>query len=422
MKQGNLLVTLVMALLAAALACYFAVYVFNTFNDPFTTTRTYDFTVSDSVEADAFLVRNESALPAQAGIVELRRSEGERVGADQTVALVYRDDQAMQDQTLLRRLNQQAEILQFSMEQDADAISSARLDETILQSLVTLRSSAAVGDYTQLEDQAMQVKSGVLKRAYTYGGDLTPEGLRLQLVELSNQRTQLSAAAAGATTRITAPGAGTFSSLVDGYESILTPTTMYNLTPDSLRQLSKQTVSGDTNAPGKLIYGTHWYLVAAVPQAAAERLSTGKSITVRFSGDFDQEVAMTVQQVGEVQQGECAVVLDCDRYLAQTTLLRQQTVAIVYDSDSGLRVPKNALRMLETTDTDAETGAQTTTRTLGLYALMGGRAEFKAVTILAEGSDFYVVRPTQEGKRALRAGDEIITRATDLYDGKTLVS
>lgn len=420
MKQGNILVTLVMALLAAALACYFGFHVFTTFNDPFTTTRAYEFTVNDSVEADAFLVRSETAFPAQAGIVELRRSEGERVGAGQTVALVYRDDQAMQDQTLLRRLNQQAEILQYAMDQDADAISSARLDETILRSLVTLRSSAAVGDYARLEDQVMQVKSAVLKRAYTYGADLTPEGLRLQVVDLTNQRTQLSAAAASSTTRLTAPGAGTFSSLVDGYETILTPKTMYDLSPSDLHALSKQTVSADGNAPGKLISGTHWYLVAAIPQQAADRLTPGKTISVRFSGDFDQTLSMTVRQVGQAEAGECAVILSSDRYLAQTTLLRQQTVEIVYDSADGLRVPKTALRMLESTVTDEETGQTTATRRLGLYALMAGRAEFKEVTILAEGSDFYVVHPAQEGKRALRAGDEIITRATDLYDGKLL--
>ena len=44
--------------------------------------------------------------------------------------------------------------------------------------------------------------------------------------------------------------------------------------------------------------------------------------------------------------------------------------------------------------------------------------EFKPVEILAEGSDFYVVRPAREGSRALRSGDEIVVQGTELYDGK----
>jgi hypothetical protein len=51
---------------------------------------------------------------------------------------------------------------------------------------------------------------------------------------------------------------------------------------------------------------------------------------------------------------------------------------------------------------------------------VGGQAEFKQVKIQGEGSDYYVVTPATEGSRALRAGDEIIVRATDLYDGKLL--
>ena len=42
------------------------------------------------------------------------------------------------------------------------------------------------------------------------------------------------------------------------------------------------------------------------------------------------------------------------------------------------------------------------------------------VEILTEESDFYVVSPATEGRAVLRAGDEVIVRATGLYDGKLL--
>ena len=62
------------------------------------------------------------------------------------------------------------------------------------------------------------------------------------------------------------------------------------------------------------------------------------------------------------------------------------------------------------------------------HAMVGAKAEFKPVTILAEGEDFFLVESapfqnpdnTAETKRALRSGDEIIVRAEDLYDGKIL--
>ena len=52
---------------------------------------------------------------------------------------------------------------------------------------------------------------------------------------------------------------------------------------------------------------------------------------------------------------------------------------------------------------------------------MSGRMEFKPVEIIAEGSDFYVVRAAREGSRALRSGDQVVVQGTDLYDGKLVL-
>jgi hypothetical protein len=44
------------------------------------------------------------------------------------------------------------------------------------------------------------------------------------------------------------------------------------------------------------------------------------------------------------------------------------------------------------------------------------------VTIVREGSDYYLVQPADSSSTArLRSGDEIIVYATGLYDGKVVV-
>ena len=60
------------------------------------------------------------------------------------------------------------------------------------------------------------------------------------------------------------------------------------------------------------------------------------------------------------------------------------------------------------------------TSKLGVYVMVGGRAEFKPLEMITEGSDYYVVKATSTGSKALRAGDEIITDAVGLYDGQLL--
>ena len=67
MKQGKALITFVMVLLAAALTCYLGYYVWDTFQEPFTTTYAYEYELNDSVEAEGLIVRREQVLPRRSG-------------------------------------------------------------------------------------------------------------------------------------------------------------------------------------------------------------------------------------------------------------------------------------------------------------------------------------------------------------------
>ena len=57
----------------------------------------------------------------------------------------------------------------------------------------------------------------------------------------------------------------------------------------------------------------------------------------------------------------------------------------------------------------------------GVYAVVNNRAEFKNVQVLAQGGQFYVVRPLDEGKLALRAGDQIIIRGKNIHHGSIVI-
>lgn len=419
MKQGKPLITFVMVVIAAALSVYFGFYVFDTFNEPFTTTLAYQYTVNDSVEADGLLVRKERVLTGSDGIVDLTRGEGEKVGVGQRVALIHRDSQAQADQAELESLALEIELLEYAITDSGNVGSAARLDEDILQSVVALRACAALGDYNDLEDQIKDVKSGVLKRGYTYGDGLTSDDLSARLKELKSQYTALDKQTSTGTTQIKANQAGTFSTLVDGYENVLTPETVFQLTPATLRE-AMEGGAAPSGAVGKLITSDRWYFVSALPAGEAGRLRAGSTATLRFTGDFSQDVDMTVEQVGSAEDGQAVVVFSTDRYLSRTTLLRRQTAELIFDSWSGLRVPKEAVRMVKYTYTDKDTEKEVEASRLGVYVLLGGRAEFKTVEVVTEGGGYYVVKAASTGSGALRAGDEVIVRGVRLYDGQLL--
>ena len=419
MKQGKPVITFAMAAIAVALVIYFGFYVAKVFSEPYTTALAYTYTSNDSAEAVGILVRQETVLPAQTGIVDVTRSEGEKVGVGQSVAQVYRDSQAQTNQADLEALADQIQLLEYSSD-GGGVDSAAKLDENILQAVTALHAASGVGDYNQLEDQVRTLKSTVLKRGYVYGNGLGSEELTQKLNDLKSQYAALKQQTSSSTSSVRAPQSGVFSTLVDGYETAVTPQTVFQLTPSSLSALLAGQGKESGGGVGKLITATRWYFAAALPVSVAERLKEGSTATLRFSGDFDQDIDMRVDQIGEAEGDKSVVVFSTDRYLSQTTLLRQQTAELIFNSWSGLRIPKQALRMEKSTYTDKETGQEVQNNRLGVYALLGGRAEFKTVEVVTEGDDYYVVRSTTDESDALRAGDEVIVRATELYDGQLL--
>ena len=419
MKQGKPVITVAIAAIAVALVIYFGFYVAKVFSEPYTTALAYTYTSNDSAEAVGILVRQETVLPAQTGIVDVTRSEGEKVGVGQSVAQVYRDSQAQNNQADLEALADQIQLLEYSSD-GGGVDSAAKLDENILQAVTALHAASGVGDYNQLEDQARTLKSTVLKRGYVYGNGLGAEELSQKLNDLKSQYAALKQQTSSSTSTIRAPQSGVFSTLVDGYETAVTPQTVLQLTPASLSALLAGQGKEAGGGMGKLITSTRWYFAAALPVSVAERLKEGSTATLRFSGDFDQDIDMRVDQVGQAEGDKSVVVFSTDRYLSQTTLLRQQTAELIFNSWSGLRIPKQALRMEKSTYTDKETGQEVQNNRLGVYALLGGRAEFKTVEVVTEGDDYYVVRSTTDESDALRAGDEVIVRATELYNGQLL--
>ena len=420
MKSGKPLITFVMTMLAVSLLCYLGYYAWTTFRDPFTTTYAYTYQLNDSVEVEGLVVRSEYLLPGRQGIVDVTRGEGEQVGVGQTVALVYQDDQARLAQQEQDSLRTEIIQLQYAMGQEGDVASAAKVDDDILSGLIQLRGDCGVGQYGDLEDQVLQVKSSVLRREYTYGTDLTADDLALRLSELRQRYTDLQNQTYATVSQITTPVSGTFSSQTDGFETLVSPETVVQLTPTALESLLHQAPTADQGAAGKIITSNQWYFAAVMTADQAKRLEDQDSITLRFASDFVENIPANLYHIGAEENGKVVVVVSTNRCLEETTLLRLQSAQLIFDTQTGIRVPKAALRMETRESTDEETGETTQTSQSGVYVITAGKAEFKAVEILGEGDDFYVVRSLNQEKKALRAGDEVIIHATDLYDGKLL--
>lgn len=410
MKQGTSVNRIVISLIFAAIVIYLGGAVWKGLRDPYPTVPVYEYAVEDTVETTGYLVRREQVLTGSMGIVRLIPGEGEKVAAGATVALLYADQLSLERSDRLTLLENEAEQLTAAIEAAGKGDPNDRSGENVLNAMIVLRASVEKGDLTHLESQSTAFKSAVYQQAQRYGeaADLSAAVASAQ-AEIATLRSQT----AQHVGRVEAERSGIFSGQVDGYENLLSPDNMELLTPSVLRALDDNAQSVDATALGKLITDSTWYFVCPMTVSDARRCTVGMKVPVRFSRDWSGQVNMTVERIGAEENGQVPVILSSNRCLSETTLLRRQTVELIFAQRPGLRVPTAAVRM--------EDGESV------VYVQVGMTAEKKPVTILAQGDDYTLVEPVipsdaseTQKKKALRSGDAVIVAGEEIWDGMVL--
>ena len=430
MKQGTLLNKVVMTLLFAAIILYMGGAAWRGLRDPYPTVQAYTYVVEDTMEATGYLVRQEQVIhgwtiqaEGTEATVRLLPSEGEKIAAGTTVALLYSDGAAMERSQRLETLEAEAAQLREAITAGENG-QGEQIGRKVTSSMVALRRAVEAGDFTRLESQVGTFKSAVYQQAQRYGNG---DDLAAALTAAQNEINTLRALTPQEGVRVTVPQSGIFSGQVDGYETVLVPEITEGVTPSLLDSLESRAVEEDSSALGKLITNSQWYFIFSLGEEQAKRLTVGRAVPVRFSRDWSGTVDMTVERISLPENGRVAVVLSTRKFLSETTLLRRQTVELIFDSQMGIRVPLGADRVEEQTETDKESGETRTVQVTGVYVQVGAFAEFKPVTVLAQGEDYYMVRPllpenadTVQQKLALRAGDSVIIASEEIWDGKVI--
>ena len=398
MKQTKVM-NLISVLLFAAVVVYIVVNIFTAMMNPFKTAYAVKYETYDSATVSGYTVRNETVIYSNSDIISLARTEGEKVGVGQAVAVAYRDENAEARQTEINSLQKRKAQLENAASGNLTISDSNALDLEIIETVKDLNADIASSAFTGISNSTNELRSLIFSRHYVYGNS---DEVDAQLEQINAQIEALQALASNDSDEITASAAGVFSSYVDGYESVLTPDMLNSITVSDFDDLSG--AGEDTSSGiGKLITSSRWYLVITMDEEDA--LLLDDYAIVRFSESL--QVEMDVERIGLSEKGRCIVVLSSDRQLSETTLYRFVMVDIIFDIYSGLRIPKSALRM----DSDGNTC---------VYVVEARNAALKYVDIISESGDYYVVEEDTSSTDNLWAGDEIITAGRNLYDGKVV--
>ena len=191
MKSTSLSTKFITALLLLAVIAYFGVQGYRYVTDPETTAIVYRYRSEQAIAVRGYVVREEQVVDCAETLLELTHAEGERIGAGDTIATVYRSAEALRATQELEALRAQKEQLEYARSAANDTETALKLDSEIRDQILSVRAAYEVGSFSALDALSDRLKTTVLKREYAYNGS---EELGARLEELDAQIREASAA------------------------------------------------------------------------------------------------------------------------------------------------------------------------------------------------------------------------------------
>ena len=234
---------------------------------------------------------------------------------------------------------------------------------------------------------------------------------------LEGQKTSLSTSSASGDS-ILAPESGYFYSDVDGYESILTPQLLQEGSVDSIiSAINSDPLPVEKNVVGKIASEYEWYTVCIADKDISQLFSSGEYYDVSYPYSVGHTVkSLLSNKIVQNDSEKVILVFQSSSNNESFNFMRSQVAEVKLDEFSGLRVHKDALRIVEGQE--------------GVYVLNGNTIEFKRANKVYENDGYYVISvndplsdlPEEEQSdfEYLEMYDAVINNGKELYHGKTI--
>lgn len=399
MRRGNLAFKFITALFFIAVLAYIGVYLYNSLENPFSTTTAVSHTIYDSADVEGILVRDEIPILTEYETVYVTAQEAKRLPNGGIIAYTYSGQSDFNKAVEIRNIKAQIDYLEgFGKELDTN--DQLQLKNRLKSGIVEMKKAIQGRRLASLEAMSLNLRTLAF-----FDGSNAAE-IEQSLTELNYRLNELGSEHSIGARKITAPSTGLFTVNVDGFEHI-SPEALPDLTTGGLSVLLEEDRMVPNNVIGKIVRGTKWYYAAIINAGEAKNLSIDGTAHLIIGKYYSEQLNMRVESISDIENGACVVVFSCDYALADTISMRRQSAEILKATYSGIKVPKKAVRL-------DENGNEC------VYVVTGPRMEKKTINIIYEFEGFYLVAVDNDRTDALRIGDSIIVNAKNLYDGKVV--
>lgn len=261
--MNSLGMKIAVALLSAAMIAYVCYQAYTAFYEPYETQTAAIGEYIQKVELNGFFLRDEIVLSAKrTDVVNYNYENAQKVPRSAVVASIYQNESDLHHLRRLELLRRHRDILEEA--QDRESIDGMKLDllnKQISASKLELVRYVDEGRLDELADTEERLMLEIGKFSIFVDPALSYEDT---LSLINGQIASLEATLPVAQGSITSEEAGYFANVVDGYEAVLVPELLEDLTVEGVEEILRDPQVRQLDNIGKLERDNRWYFVALI--------------------------------------------------------------------------------------------------------------------------------------------------------------
>ncbi len=364
-------------------------------------------TVYEAIDAQALVIRDEHTVSGSSGGVTVASvNNGEKVKAGGNIAMVFSSEEDATKYSSAQELQSQLSYYEELETQASGTVTDVeQIDSDILSDLNSYIRAVGNGRYDSLLEYSDDLNERFIRRQLTIGEKIDFSQVKS---DIKNQLDEINVSTCSPVDYLTTEESGIFSSYTDGFESIVDYSKATEIDAATLKSCIEKVSESenDSSSFGKLITSYEWYFCCVVPSKDTAKISDGDTLNVTLKSSDDILKCQVITGADpDLNTEETVLVLRCSDMNSRIASMRLEDIEIRYSEYEGFKIPASAVHV----DDNGEKF---------VYALISNTVEKRSGEIIYSTKDYVVFGYDAQNSDSIRYYDQIITKGTDLHDGK----
>lgn len=340
-KSKNQTVIYVVVSIVLILVIYAFIQLISFLRQPTNSTLVRNGTLIEIEEVVGYVIRDEYIVDTSAytGIANIVINDENRVAKGGTIISYTSNDQ----KKLMDKISELDIKIQEAMENKPSGYypDVKNLENSIQANLYQVISKEY--DVYEVYEYKTKINKDIEKKAKIVG-ELSPAGS--QIKELISERLEYERELNKSNQELKADYAGLVSYRVDNYENILTPTSFSALSIEELEKIKinvDQVIPIDTNKV-KIVNNFECFIAVPMQSEKSKELELDSIVKLRFANTGEDYIKSTVVYISDEEDERRLVIFKVPTNTEELTKYRKINLEIIWWSDTGLKIPNEAIR------------------------------------------------------------------------------